>query len=159
VPSGHHVAFFADEPGGVFNESFPAVHPFPARALLVPLQGRLAVDVYEGTSASGPKGRSGGADDAVATEPTSTTKPPRRARKEGRRMAVTTVLSPPVWHDHLDVQQQLQHGEENQQEEEQEERMVATSAPVDVPFGGAHAVRTLDGGTACWAYVFGERPA
>ena len=44
APTGHSVAFFADVAGGVFNESFPAVEPFPARALLVPLHGTIALD-------------------------------------------------------------------------------------------------------------------
>ena len=40
----HRIAFFADTPDGVFNESFPDMSPFPARVLLVPLQGRIEVD-------------------------------------------------------------------------------------------------------------------
>ena len=45
--STHRIAFFADAPGGVFNESFPAVAPFPALTLLVPLHGRLELDTEE----------------------------------------------------------------------------------------------------------------
>ena len=41
---GHNeLALFADRPGGVFEEELPAIGGFPARALLVPLDGRLRV--------------------------------------------------------------------------------------------------------------------
>lgn len=39
----NELALFADRPGGVFEEELPAVGGFPARALLVPLDGRLRV--------------------------------------------------------------------------------------------------------------------
>jgi len=47
--SAHTIVFFADSPGGVFNESFPDMMPFPAHVFLVPLQGNLAVDTPEQT--------------------------------------------------------------------------------------------------------------
>ena len=43
--TNHTIACLADVPGGSFYESFPVVDPFPARALVVPLQGQVAVDV------------------------------------------------------------------------------------------------------------------
>ena len=52
--SGHRAAFFADAAGGVFNESFPAIEPFPARALLVPLDGKVALDAHGATRRLGP---------------------------------------------------------------------------------------------------------
>ena len=39
----------------------------------------------------------------------------------------------------------------------QDEAMQPRSAPVEVPFGRPHAVRTLSE-RSCWAYVFGESP-
>ena len=97
--ANYTVAFFADSPGGVFNESFPAMAPFPARVVLVPLQGRLAVDMAERT----------------------------------------VELMPPTWS--VDSQDALD--------------FAPVSAPVGVPLGKSHAVRTLDGTNSCWAYVFG----
>lgn len=46
---GLDVAFFAHARGGSFDEAFPAVGSFPARALLVPLDGRLLVRTPRGT--------------------------------------------------------------------------------------------------------------
>jgi hypothetical protein len=45
--SNHSAAFFADESGGVFNETFPSLAPFPARALVLVLGGTIAVDVAD----------------------------------------------------------------------------------------------------------------
>ena len=101
--ANHTVAFFADAAGGSFEETFPAVGGFPARALLVPLDGRLHV----------------------------------------RTLRATHELGPPEW------------GEDAFGEPELRPR----AAPVSIPFGAAHRVRTVGDGSSCWAYVFGERPA
>ena len=45
---GLDVAFFADARGGSFEETFPAVGRFPARALLVPLDGRIRAHTPHG---------------------------------------------------------------------------------------------------------------
>ena len=41
--AGRQVYFFADTRGGVFRDTYPAVAPFAATAMLVPLHGRLRV--------------------------------------------------------------------------------------------------------------------
>lgn len=139
APSGHQIAFFADTPGGVFNESFPSVHPFPARALLVPLQGQLAIDVY-------------GDGKSIHAEPRAATGAVRNSdgspwgggKAVTTRTVLTTLVDGPVWDDH--------HADAD-------ERMVPRSEPLEIPFGQPHAVRTVGDHSACWAYVFGERPA
>lgn len=45
---GLDVAFFVDARGGSFEETFPAVGSFPARALLVPFDGRMRVRTPRG---------------------------------------------------------------------------------------------------------------
>ena len=129
APSGHAAAFFADVAGGVFNETFPAAHPFPARALIVPLHGLIAVDIYSTSGGGGGGGSSGS-----------------RGRKQPPSTVFTSLLTPPNWDD-----------------SKEHELMEPSSAPLEVPFGRAHAVRTLDGAggsgtSACWAYVFGTTP-
>ena len=127
--SAHQVAFFADAPNGVFRQAFPAVHSFPARALIVPLHGRIEVSLW---------GRSGNSDSErgrvyADSEGSASSQhgPPRSFQME-----------PPVWVSNRDGDPEMR----------------ATSAPVEVPFGQAHTVRTLGGGPSCWCYVFGVQP-
>ena len=112
--SNHTLACLADVAGGTFYESFPKVDPFPARALVVLLHGRIAVDVAEAV--------------------------------EAEAEAVTThALEPPTWSDATAMQV----------------TMTPRSAPVAVPFGRRHAVRTILGPSrsALWCYVFGTAAA
>ena len=134
--AGATVAVFADVVGGVFNETFPAVHPFPARALLVPLHGRIALDVAA-------HGRGPAAAVTVAV-----LDPPRWRHHGvaggggggGGEVGVAEEGSQPL------------------AEGPALPLMEPMSAPVEVPFGAPHAVRTLDD-RACWAYVFGVTEA
>ena len=40
----HSVAFIADDAGGAFDEVFPRIDPFPAQALLLPLDGHIVLE-------------------------------------------------------------------------------------------------------------------
>ena len=101
----HSVAFFADTAGGSFDETFPRIDPFPAQALLLPLDGHVILET--------------------------------RDAHTGQPRSVAAI--PPRWE--LDAFGQP--------------RLLAQQAPLPVPFGAPHAVRTQGAGPACWAYVFG----
>ena len=124
--SNHSIACLCDTPGGTFNESLPSVEPFPARALIVPLRGAIAVDVQ------GPTGSAGG--------------------------YTTHTLKPPLWRDRWSAAAAGDAGGGVPMS------MTPRAAPVRVPFGRAHAVRTLgatdggDGEASLWCYVFGSEP-
>jgi len=93
--SGHVVAFFADVPDGApFTESYPSIDAFPARALVLPLSGRLRVTTPSGAAEPEPPSWGVDASGTPAIEPRA---PPVRVPFGAPHSVATLGPGPALW--------------------------------------------------------------